>query len=107
MDKPYQTNLFKEDILEKEIERRVSIHAKNQGWLSYKFTSPTTMGVPDRIYIKNGQVIFIEFKSPGKWLRAKQVDVIARMREKCAEVFVIDTVEGGIALFDEIDKYEI
>ena len=51
---------------ESEIEKKVSNYAKTQGWLSYKFVSPSNRGVPDRIYLKAGKCIFIEFKAPKK-----------------------------------------
>ena len=94
-------------MIEKQIENAVSIHAKKTGWLSYKFTSPSSMGVPDRIYIKNRLVIFIEFKSKGKWVRAKQAQVIENMRRHGAQVFIVDDVDEGITILDEFSKYEI
>jgi len=38
------------------IEKTSTEWAKSKGWLSYKFTSPGCMSVPDRIYLKDGQV---------------------------------------------------
>ena len=50
---------------ESDIEKKVSIYAKKLGFTTYKFTSPSSRGVPDRIYIKNGITFFIEFKAQG------------------------------------------
>lgn len=52
-------------VTEKSIELKVCRWARDNGWLVYKFTSPSQRGVPDRLFIKDGRVVFIEFKRPG------------------------------------------
>jgi len=52
-------------MLEKDIERKAVAAAKQLGWLSYKFSSPARRGVPDRIFLRNGTCVFVEFKRPG------------------------------------------
>jgi hypothetical protein len=51
--------------LEKKLEKRCTDIAKANGWYTRKWASPSSRGVPDRIFIKEGKVIFIEFKAPG------------------------------------------
>ena len=51
--------------LEKKLEKRCTDVAKANGWWSRKFSSPANRGVPDRIFLKEGKVIFVEFKAPG------------------------------------------
>jgi hypothetical protein len=81
------------------IERKVSEYAKSQGWLTYKFTSPSNRGVPDRIYLKEGDCFFIEFKAPDKQPTKLQKKVIKRIEDQDFYVYVIDSVENGRALF--------
>ena len=50
---------------EKKLEKRCCDVAKANGWYTRKFSSPSNRGVPDRIFIKEGKVWFIEFKAPG------------------------------------------
>ena len=51
-------------MLEKTIERHLVNGVKKLGGLCYKFTSPSTQGVPDRIIITaQGRVIFAELKT--------------------------------------------
>ncbi|HOO79022.1 MAG TPA: VRR-NUC domain-containing protein [Lachnospiraceae bacterium] len=52
---------------------------------------PSKSGIPDRILIGNGKVIFIELKSPGKKPRPLQVAIIKQMRAHGAIVYVLDT----------------
>ena len=85
---------------ESQIEKAVAYHARGQGWLCYKWTSPGTRGVPDRIFIKDGQFKLVEFKAPGGRLSEHQRRAIAILEAAGAEVHVIDNVEAGRALFD-------
>jgi hypothetical protein len=81
------------------IERKVSEYAKSQGWLTYKFTSPSNRGVPDRIYLKDGICFFIEFKAPDKKTSKLQNKVIKRIQSKDFDVHIIDSLEEGKDLF--------
>ena len=78
------------------IERKCCQWAKGNGWLAYKFVSPSQSGLPDRLFIRNAQVVFVEFKATGEKLRPLQVKIIDKMREQGATVHVIDSVEGFI-----------
>jgi hypothetical protein len=84
---------------ESTIEKKVSDYAKTQGWLSYKFVSPSNRGVPDRIYLKSGKCIFIEFKAPKKKPTKLQEKIISRIREQDLEVYIIDDIEKGKNIF--------
>ena len=67
---------------ESTIERAVCAYAKAWGCLVMKLAGPNQKGQPDRMFLRDGKVLFIEFKSPGKqptalqykWLR----DLIAQ-----------------------------
>ena len=66
-------------MLEKDIERKVVAYAKSKGVLCFKFASPGNRGVPDRILIKNGRVLFLELKRPGQQPTALQLHVIDQL----------------------------
>ena len=88
-------------IRESVIETKVSTYAKSKGWLVYKFVAPGRSGVPDRLYIKEGQVIFIEFKTAkGKLSKLQEVQ-IERIRQQGIPVYVINNIEAGKTLFDQ------
>ncbi len=87
-------------MLEKVIEKKVSVYAVSQGWVSYKFTSPQTRGVPDRIYFKGGKTILIEFKAEGKEPTKLQEFHIDKIKNQGIPVFVIDSIEAGEAIFN-------
>lgn len=85
---------------ESKIEGDVSKYAKSTGWLTYKFSSPNHRGVPDRIYIRNGVTIFIEFKATGANARPLQVATINQMKEHGAKVFIVDSIEKGVEVLN-------
>lgn len=87
---------MKESTLEK---KSVAI-AKSHGWLSYKFTSPQNSGVPDRLFIRNGKTIFVEFKRLGETPRPLQAKVISDMRSHGAVVHVIDNLGDAKNAFE-------
>jgi hypothetical protein len=79
--------------LERDIEGKVVDIAKKNGWLSFKFVSPAQRGVPDRIFMKSGRILFIEFKAPGKQPTPLQDHIIRKMVDAGCEVHVCDSVE--------------
>jgi hypothetical protein len=82
--------------LERDIERRVCEYARSLGCLAYKFVSPATSHVPDRIIITpNGVIAFVEFKRRGCVPTAAQAIEHAKMRKCKVLVFVVDSVEDG------------
>ncbi len=73
MNKPDFTPVkVKRKPLERDLERQVVAEAKRRRILCYKFSSPGTVSVPDRLFIHRGKVIFIELKRPGGKLTEKQ-----------------------------------
>lgn len=89
---------------ESVVETKVSAYAKSLGWLGFKFTSPGRAGVPDRLYIRQGVHIFVEFKAPGGQLRRLQEVTINKMRNAGASVYVVSTIADGKELFDAYQK---
>ena len=87
-------------ILEKDIESACCKLAKVAGWLSYKFVSVNNRGVPDRLFIKEGVTVYVEFKAPNKRPTALQLKVHEEIRAHGAQVYVVD----GIQEFQRIFK---
>ena len=79
--------------LESEIERPAHEFARSRGWFAEKIMRTGRRGFPDHIFIRNGRVIFIEFKRPGELPRPQQVKRHREMRCHGAEVFVIDSLD--------------
>ena len=58
--------------LEADLEKRLVSKVTNLGGLAWKFTSPGTVGVPDRIILFQGRIFFVEMKAPRCDLRDTQ-----------------------------------
>lgn len=83
--------------IEKKLEKRCTDLAKVHGWYSRKWASPSHRGVPDRLFIKDGDVLFIEFKAPGNKPTALQYDEIHQIR-----------AHGGVAYWcDNVDDFKM
>lgn len=65
-----------------------------RGWMTFKVESPTFNGLPDRLYLRRGRYVWIEWKNPHDGtLSAIQIIRIRALREHGAEVFVCTTIE--------------
>lgn len=53
-------------MAESTLEKRLSKHARDLGIYTRKFVSPGNAAVPDRIYIYQQRVLFIELKARNK-----------------------------------------
>ena len=77
-------------MLEKGIERRMCEMIKKRGGLTYKFTSPNSPGVPDRIVITPaGTVWFVELKTSTGRVAGIQKWQLSELEKRGANVRVI------------------
>ncbi len=88
---------------ESKIEKTICKYAITLGWAVYKFVSPGLRGVPDRIFLRNGQIIFIEFKADNKKPRKQQIKRIKELKALGFIVEYIDSIEKGINLFNLLE----
>lgn len=90
-------------MLEKQIEKAVCDYAKSKGVLCYKFVSPGHAGVPDRMFVLPGGIVFfIEFKRTGCVPTPLQMREIERLRSQELSVFVIDNIVEGTSCIDQM-----
>jgi Holliday junction resolvase len=66
---------------ESALEAKIVKYCRENGILTYKFSSPSQRGVPDRVMLKNGKVMFMEVKAPGKRPTALQLHEIEKIRK--------------------------
>lgn len=72
---------------ERTIEQHLKKTVEAIGGLCWKFTSPGTIGVPDRICIYRGRVIFVELKATGGQPRPIQHRRIQQLRDHGVDSF--------------------
>ena len=91
---------------ESTIERAVCAYAKAKGVISLKLAGPNQKGQPDRMFIRDGKVLFIEFKAPGKKPTKLQIRWLVDLHEQGAQVAWCNDIERGKELIDFITMTE-
>lgn len=88
---------------EAELEQKVVRWCKQHGLLTYKFTSPSNRGVPDRLVIctRNGCILFLELKQEGAKPTALQVHEMGRLTEAGCTVHWADNLDDCIRILSE------
>ena len=76
-------------MLESELERRFVEYVKAHGGIAYKWTSPGRRGVPDRIVVLPGHILFVELKTETGQLTPWQVREHQRLKALGHTVLVI------------------
>jgi len=91
-----------ETYRESHIERSVCDYAAGFGWLVYKLSGGVPRGRPDRMLMRRGKAVFIEFKAPGEDPTSQQLLRHKELRDRGFEVYVIDDLAKGFRLVDAI-----
>ena len=86
---------------ESHIEKKSKEHARRQGWIARKWTSPGHSGVPDDLFFRAGVLLIVEFKAPGKKPTPLQLREHARLEAEGFPVHVIDDIDEFKRLLDE------
>ena len=88
---------------EKDIEQKLVQAVSAAGGKAWKFTSPGTAGVPDRILLfPSGRMAFAELKAPGKKPRPLQEARHRLLRRLGFRVYVIDSEEQIGGMLEEL-----
>lgn len=80
-------------MYESDVEKKICKLARDNGWITYKFSACNEKGVPDRIFIKEGRIIWTEIKRADGIVSRMQEYQLARMNNMGCEVFVWRSVE--------------
>lgn len=90
-------------MLERKVEKHLKDEVEKCGGLCLKWASPGVRGVPDRVIIKEGdEVIFVELKREGGVISPLQKKMIKEMRERGAQVYVLEGMDQVEAFLDEV-----
>ena len=90
---------------EREIEGKLRDAVKAMGGVCWKFTSPGTAGVPDRIILMpNGRIAFVDTKAPGEKPRALQLSRHRLLRRLGFKVYVLDGKEDIRKIVEEVQN---
>lgn len=88
---------------EKSIEEKLVAAVKAVGGVCWKFTSPGTAGVPDRIVLMPfGRIGFVEVKAPGETPRPLQRSRLKLLRRLGFKAFVLDNISDIPKIIKEV-----
>jgi hypothetical protein len=86
-------------MLESKIEKETMLYAAEHGWLCRKIRWIGRRGAPDRLFIRAGRIIFVEFKKPKGTPRIQQEREIERLEYHGAKVYVINDISDATRIF--------
>ena len=87
------------------IEEKLTKAVRQNGGICWKFTSPGTAGVPDRIILMpKGQIAFVEVKAPGEKPRPLQLSRHRLLRRLGFKVYVLDALEDIDKIISEVQN---
>ena len=90
---------MRESFIEEKLRKAV----KQKGGICWKFTSPGTAGVPDRIILMpGGRIAFVEVKAPGEKTRPLQLSRHRLLRRLGFKIYVLNNIEEIGGIIDEI-----
>jgi len=87
---------------ESTIEQAVCAYAKSKGCLSLKLSGQNQKGQPDRMFLYNGRILFVEFKACGKQPTALQARWLDRLTDQGFLTACCDDIGAGKRLIDLI-----
>lgn len=88
---------------EKQIEEALVKAVKARGGLALKLTSPSWVGIPDRlVLLPQGRLGFVEVKAPGKVPRPLQVRRLEQLKNLGFKVYVLDSLEKIEGVLDDL-----
>ena len=89
------------------IEEKLTKAVKQNVGVCWKFTSPGTAGVPDRIILMpEGRIAFVEVKAPGEKPRPLQQSRHRLLRRLGFKVYVLDALEDIEKIISEVKNDE-
>lgn len=87
---------------ESSIEKAVCDFARINKCLVLKLAAPGQKGQPDRMILKDGKILFIEFKAPGGKVSPLQLKWQEDLRARGFTSEFIDSIPRGIDLVERV-----
>ena len=89
-------------LSEKTVEKKSVEWARKNGWFTRKYSSPGQKGVQDRIFVKESEIVFVEYKRVGNVPTDLQCDDAEQLLRHGGAVFWTNTVRGTILILESM-----
>lgn len=93
-----------QEMKESQVEKSICAFAKAIGWKTLKLNGHGDRGKPDRMFLKNGKVVFIEVKRKGKQARKQQAYRLQKLRENGFKAQYVDSLPSGVLFIKNCDR---
>src|ERR1700690_3653567 len=90
--------------LESDLEEHATRWPRGRGWYSRKYRAAGGRGVPDRFYLRNGRVLFVEFKRRPAVPTVQQWEEIQALLDAGADALYVDSIEDFRAVILDREK---
>lgn len=87
---------------ESAVEKTICDHAETKGWIALKLRGAGDRGKPDRMFLRNGQAVFMEVKAPGKQPTALQERWLRQLNDAGFVAVWTDNAEAGCKVIDQL-----
>lgn len=87
---------------ESAVEKAVCYFARRNRCIVMKLAAPNQVGQPDRMLLKEGKALFIEFKAPGGRIAPLQLKWRKDLQMQGFTCEVIDSISQGIDLVERV-----
>lgn len=89
-------------MLEKDVEKAICKFAKDSGITVLKLGGMNDRGKSDRMFMRNGKVVFLEIKAPGKRPTALQIRFLKDRNMDGFKAGWCDNVPDGIKILSKV-----
>ena len=91
---------------ESSLESNAVAYCKKHGIYTRKFTSPSNCSVPDRVFVANGNTLFLEFKAIGKKPTEAQWDEIHLIMAYGGLASWVDRYSLVVGFLDKLKRFD-
>jgi len=87
-------------VRESHVEEQSVDYAKTRGWMEVKLDGNGNNGKPDRVFLRGGVAVFIEFKAPGEPPSRLQVYWCKILRKQGFDFHLVDNIQDARKVVD-------
>tara|TARA_R110000764_G_scaffold35204_2_gene78730 strand:+ start:10800 stop:11072 length:273 start_codon:yes stop_codon:yes gene_type:complete len=87
---------------ESQVEKTIVKWAKDNGIASLKLDGPGDAGKPDRLFLYQGKIVFMEMKATGGRPRKLQIKWLKNLEEQGFTAVWVDDVNEGIEILEKL-----
>ena len=89
---------------ESKLEGSICSLFRDNGYVVFKINGNNQRGAPDRVFLKNGRLVFMEFKARGGRLSKHQKHYWDLLIKQGFRYEIVKTYEHGVSILKELES---